>query len=311
VKDRLLVAANTPAPVPNPNLVSTPSASPKGSHRQSLVLGKADLDNYVVFAKDDLLEFLDSFDANQPHLDSPIGNPGHYVQVVPNASQTSISDPSKSLAASTPLNQYHNASSMATYEDEGNYITTPASQPISSHLLSASAPSSSPKHSSAPPSYMNMTDRSRMSFEDGVDDDEETSFDDSDDEQKVVKKKLIPPIATMSLNDQNQKSRHYGEVPIARDWFMGNISRVDAEKILLGCGVDCFLVRNSSVERCYALSKYFVASKSFIHFIISPTQSGGYHLKECAEDSASYASLEQLINNSPITRGFISAGGRK
>eukprot|EP01114_Cavostelium_apophysatum_P009152 TRINITY_DN2222_c0_g1_i1.p1 TRINITY_DN2222_c0_g1~~TRINITY_DN2222_c0_g1_i1.p1 ORF type:complete len:799 (-),score=216.79 TRINITY_DN2222_c0_g1_i1:869-2980(-) len=125
-------------------------------------------------------------------------------------------------------------------------------------------------------------------------------------EKKPLVSNMKPPVPVKALADQKDGT-HYGEIPVSKDWYLGSISRVDAEKLLLSCGGDVFLVRTSSVEGCYALSKYFTSTKSFIHFIIAPTK-GGYGLKDCGDDTKSYESLDDLIANSPVTNGFTSVG---
>lgn len=51
-----------------------------------------------------------------------------------------------------------------------------------------------------------------------------------------------------------------------RGWFCGKVSRDEAESLLENNGFDSFLVRDSSHQDCFALSKY--SDESFIHYLI-------------------------------------------
>jgi len=95
-------------------------------------------------------------------------------------------------------------------------------------------------------------------------------------------------------------------------WYFGPISRPDAEKILVACKANSLLVRNSSMQGCYAVSTYDCSSPGnfyFIHYLVVPDHvKGGYKIEECAVDTKTYPTLTNLINTSPVFANFDPAG---
>jgi hypothetical protein len=99
--------------------------------------------------------------------------------------------------------------------------------------------------------------------------------------------------------DRERRKTAYLElsVPFALDeteHYFADLSRNDAERVLSG-SVDAFLVRASSIDGCFALSKYAAQKKAFIHWVIAPTD-GGYYLKgKCAMDVLLHPSHSSLF----------------
>jgi hypothetical protein len=131
--------------------------------------------------------------------------------------------------------------------------------------------------------------------------------DDLDNEPLIQTKEKSPRKVTAdSSPPKKDKPPEYTDLP-GNSWYFGVLDRKASEKILSSGGVDSFLVRNSAKKNCYALSVYYAATDSFIHFIIAPTQSG-YHLQDCNHDSNSYSSLTELIEKTPVVRDKRPAG---
>jgi len=94
-------------------------------------------------------------------------------------------------------------------------------------------------------------------------------------------------------------------------WFLGSISRGQAEEKLKACKVNSFLFRTSSVQNCFALSMITFPESTIVHYVVQPAVDGGYILQDCPEDSKHYASLTAFVNESPILKNYVSAGARK
>lgn len=65
-------------------------------------------------------------------------------------------------------------------------------------------------------------------------------------------------------------------------WFYPNVTRSQAEQILLSCRVNVLLVRKSSMEGCYAVSTYDCSTPNnhfIVHYLVVP-ESGGYRIEE-------------------------------
>jgi len=93
-------------------------------------------------------------------------------------------------------------------------------------------------------------------------------------------------------------------------WYYGDIQRQKAEALLISCGANVVLVRNSSVPGCYALSKYDHIRQTMLHLLIKPAGAGaasGYKIEDC-NDSTVYRSLVDLLARAPICKGFKFAG---
>lgn len=58
------------------------------------------------------------------------------------------------------------------------------------------------------------------------------------------------------------------------DWYFGAIDRKEAERVLLKCTVDSFLVRKSSIKGSYALSMYDAKKRTVTHTLIEPRDGG-------------------------------------
>jgi len=110
-----------------------------------------------------------------------------------------------------------------------------------------------------------------------------------------------PPAEEKSNDDPAERYRN------ASLWFYGNISRVEAEQILIKCQKDTFLVRTSSKPGNFALSKYFHTRQSYIHFLVSPVQPSGYVLVD-SDDNGTYPTICHLLAISPECTGFSPAG---
>jgi hypothetical protein len=93
---------------------------------------------------------------------------------------------------------------------------------------------------------------------------------------------------------------------IKEDYYFGNLSRADAETMLLHSKSKVFLVRASSNPGCYALSKFDYTAQTLLHLLVVPVGSGGYKITECP-DTNIYQTLDDLVNNSPIIAGYFIA----
>lgn len=86
------------------------------------------------------------------------------------------------------------------------------------------------------------------------------------------------------------------------DCYHGSISKEIAEKLVNQSQVNCYLLRTSDVRGCFILTYW--NKKEVVHSLISPKSSGGYSLQDC-EDIKVYNTIQQLIQNTPILKGFI------
>ncbi|XP_075901286.1 phosphatidylinositol 3-kinase regulatory subunit gamma-like [Nelusetta ayraudi] len=88
-----------------------------------------------------------------------------------------------------------------------------------------------------------------------------------------------------SVGEQQQQLPHWDE----RSWFVGSVSRTEAEQLLLGRRDGAFLVRESSKKGCYACS--VVVESEVKHCVIHSTPRGfGF-----AEPFNLYGSLKELV----------------
>jgi len=90
------------------------------------------------------------------------------------------------------------------------------------------------------------------------------------------------------------------------DYFFGNLSRTDAEAMLLSSKARVFLLRTSSTPACFALSKFDYTSQTLLHLLVVPVGSGGYKITD-VPDSTVYPTLDDLVNKSPMISGFDAA----
>eukprot|EP01118_Nematostelium_gracile_P005881 TRINITY_DN1874_c0_g1_i4.p3 TRINITY_DN1874_c0_g1~~TRINITY_DN1874_c0_g1_i4.p3 ORF type:complete len:170 (-),score=38.80 TRINITY_DN1874_c0_g1_i4:742-1251(-) len=93
--------------------------------------------------------------------------------------------------------------------------------------------------------------------------------------------------------EDKQKEKEKETLP----YFVGDLDRVRAEHLLRSTGFNSFVVRNSSVQGCLALSKYKTEENKFGHVLIS-TLDGGFTLQDSIDDSR-YNSLDELVTRSP------------
>lgn len=89
-------------------------------------------------------------------------------------------------------------------------------------------------------------------------------------------------------------------------WFFGDISRVDAEDLLISCNSNVVLFRNSSHSIGYALSRYDYDHQKMVHFLIQESLEG-YKIND-STDPFTYKSLEDMIQCSPICKSFKCVG---
>jgi hypothetical protein len=69
-------------------------------------------------------------------------------------------------------------------------------------------------------------------------------------------------------------------------WYVGPMPREKAEAALMQCAYNSFLVRNSSIPGCYALTKYVPLTKAFQHLLIVH-ENTKYYIKD-SFDTAVY-----------------------
>eukprot|EP01119_Soliformovum_irregulare_P002844 TRINITY_DN1309_c1_g1_i1.p1 TRINITY_DN1309_c1_g1~~TRINITY_DN1309_c1_g1_i1.p1 ORF type:complete len:1067 (-),score=334.98 TRINITY_DN1309_c1_g1_i1:55-3186(-) len=89
-------------------------------------------------------------------------------------------------------------------------------------------------------------------------------------------------------------------------WFFESMDRVTAQDSLKSTGNPSFLIRTSSVPGCYALSKWSPID-GFIHHIVARNNSHRWFIED-APDSFDYETLEELVLNSQVLRGFTPVG---
>jgi SH2 domain len=90
-------------------------------------------------------------------------------------------------------------------------------------------------------------------------------------------------------------------------WFKGSISRQEAEKTLSAKNAQCFLLRESSQKGQYALSRYHLPQKQFMHLLIAPVTATQYQLQGCTDKNV-YGSIPDLINNTSELKAFTAVG---
>jgi len=90
--------------------------------------------------------------------------------------------------------------------------------------------------------------------------------------------------------------------------FHGLLSREDAERAVLAMGSPCFLLRSSSVRDCFALTlsrSNSDGNTTVMHYLIYPRDGKGLSIQDCDEDQGIYRSLVELINQSPLLKGYL------
>jgi len=90
------------------------------------------------------------------------------------------------------------------------------------------------------------------------------------------------------------------------DYFFGNLSRTDAEAMLLSSKSKVFLIRPSSTPACFALSKFDYSTQTLLHLLVVPVASGGYKISDVPDPNV-YITLDDLVNKSPMIAGFNAA----
>lgn len=111
--------------------------------------------------------------------------------------------------------------------------------------------------------------------------------------------------ATLTESSDIQPSPSNGGEPWAQwfdlskmDWYYGSIDRKEAERLLLACSSDSFLVRKSSVKGSFAMSLFDYKKRTVTHTLIEP-RDGGYGFQDHARV---YATMIDLISKSPECR---------
>lgn len=84
------------------------------------------------------------------------------------------------------------------------------------------------------------------------------------------------------------------------DWYYGNITKEQAEVILLKCNKDSFLIRENSIQNEYTVGLYNSSDKIVFHCPIEPGEKG---LKFANEDEE-YPNLISLVFQSPMLRSY-------
>jgi len=90
--------------------------------------------------------------------------------------------------------------------------------------------------------------------------------------------------------------------------FHGLLSREDAERAILAMGSPCFLLRSSSVRDCFALTlsrSNSDGNTTVMHYLIYPRNGKGLSIQDCDEDQGIYQSLFDLVNQSPLLKGYL------
>jgi len=87
-------------------------------------------------------------------------------------------------------------------------------------------------------------------------------------------------------------------------FYHGLITREAAESLTSSAG-DSYLLRNSSVRGCYALTRYNKAENLVTHFLVYPKAQGGFSIQDC-EDTGTYANLTELVKNSLVTKNCVA-----
>lgn len=92
------------------------------------------------------------------------------------------------------------------------------------------------------------------------------------------------------------------------NWYFGHVEgRGQAEDILSKCSKNAFLIRQSSIADCFALSKYVAAIQLYWHFIIARDAKGEGFVIQDSNDPKVYSSLDDLVKHSPALQGFSPA----
>merc|ERR1712232_761407 len=117
---------------------------------------------------------------------------------------------------------------------------------------------------------------------------ESKKSEESDDDGNATGLKVV-------LDDRaHQQYQAFPKTSTTKDnWFLGKISREQAEEILIGNGEvsqNTFLVRESSREGYFALSLYDFTSHAYTHWVIAPV-SNAFTIENCELDSNLYYSL--------------------
>jgi len=84
--------------------------------------------------------------------------------------------------------------------------------------------------------------------------------------------------------------------------YHGNLAREIAENLVSSFGGNTFLLRDSSVRGCFAMTLYSDAEKEITHYLVYPRTSGGYSIQDC-DDTNTYPNLQDLTTKSPVLKG--------
>lgn len=82
--------------------------------------------------------------------------------------------------------------------------------------------------------------------------------------------------------------------------------RENAENILVQCGSNAFLIRTSSIQNCFSLSKIIAKEQAFIHYLIMKIPEG--FIIQSSSDTNIYNSISELIQNSKELIDYPPAG---
>lgn len=109
---------------------------------------------------------------------------------------------------------------------------------------------------------------------------------------------------TKMLNNSVKPSPSGGK-PRLQDqpWYFGPISRDQAVSLLQRCNVNSFLVRDSSVEGCYACSMWEVNKREITHSLIMPS-GNGYQFDDQPEYGV-HPDVISLVQNSKVLSVFV------
>lgn len=129
-----------------------------------------------------------------------------------------------------------------------------------------------------------------------------------------IEKNVTDTYMAVPISDAERRSRmeEFAELQSPhedlskKDWFFGNIDRVQAEKILTAYWEDAFIVRSSSQKDHYAISLCKKEDRRPLHLLIRriPDPSTGDPIYELQDAQGRYPTLEDLIHNCPQLSRF-------
>jgi len=94
-------------------------------------------------------------------------------------------------------------------------------------------------------------------------------------------------------------------------WYYGDIQRKEAERLLISCNQNSYMVRNSSIPHCFALSIFSYSKRTMLHLLVQPSKTEkGYQIQD-SEDSQVYPTLVDILKSSPVVKGYEMCGKLK